>query len=84
MMTNLFFIRDVRRHSGQLPTDSLGNQRHEDVVSVFTIFAGATNLLKKTLTVRLYLADKAVGAKGFKAIWTEIKVNFVRREKCYT
>ena len=30
---------------------------------------------------RFYLADKAVGAKGFKAIWTEIKVNIVLWEK---
>ena len=27
---------------------------------------------------RFYLADKAVGAKGFKAIWTEIKVIYHR------
>ena len=33
-------------------------------------------LLSKAI-VRLYLADKAVGAKGFKATWTEIKVKVV-------
>ena len=31
---------------------------------------------------RFYLADKAVGAKGFKAIWTEIKVIIVLWKKC--
>ena len=30
---------------------------------------------------RFYLADKAVGAKGFKAIWTEIKVIIVLWKK---
>ena len=64
MMTNLFFIRDVRRHSGQLPTDSLGNQRHEDVVSVFTIFAGATNLLKKTIDCQVVSCRQGCGGKG--------------------
>ena len=41
---------------------------------------GDRELLNQVI-VRFYLADKAVGAKGFKAIWTEIKVNFVAVEK---
>ena len=42
--------------------------------------AGDRELLNQVI-IRFYLADKAVGAKGFKAIWTEIKVNFVAVEK---
>ena len=110
----IIIFRDVWRHPGQLPADSLGNKCHEDVVSVFFFnfwlswvffpsisgcrdcfflqFLYIAMFLNFTFhflaisfldtlynsTSRFYLADKAVGAKGFKAIWTEIKVIYHR------
>ena len=66
----------VRGQPGAQLADSVGNQRHEAIVSIdnwprykflFVI------VLYFFVACRFLIADKAVGAKGFKAIWTEIK-----------
>ena len=41
-----------------------------DTLDTYKQILSETNILQ----LSFYLADKAVGAKGFKATWTEIKV----------
>lgn len=47
-----------------------------DTLDTYKQILSETNVLK----LSFYLADKAVGAKGFKATWTEIKVNWAIKE----
>ena len=80
------FFRDVRRHPGQLPTDSFRNQRHEDVVSVLSIdfdWSGTCrlnmllvieNCAIKSLSGSIWqtklLGQKASRQSGQKSRWT--------------
>ena len=43
-----------------------------DTLDTYKEIISETNILQ----LSFYLADKAVGAKGFKATWTEIKVKY--------
>ena len=47
-----------------------------DTLDTYKQILSETNVLQ----LSFYLADKAVGAKGFKATWTEIKVNWAIKE----
>lgn len=62
-----------RQFGTQLPT-LIRNQCHEDFVSTWYFQPIVRPLHRDELCVfRFFIADKAVGAKGFKAIWTEIR-----------